>query len=104
MIRHIVLVNFRDDISDAHKDEIYGDLRALVGQIDGLLNASFGPNVSPEGLSKGYRDGFTMDLRDADARDRYLAHPAHQAAGAKLVAATQGGPDGVLPFDLEIAE
>ena len=102
MIRHIVLVNFRDDVSADHRAEIYADLRALVGTIDGLLNASFGPNVSPEGLSKGYRDGFVMDLRDADARDRYLAHPAHQAAGAKLVAATEGGLDGVLPFDLDI--
>lgn len=102
MIRHIVLIRFRDDVSEDHKREIYGDLRALVGQIDGLTAATFGANVSPEGLSKGYRDGFTMDLRDAAARDRYLADPRHQAAGAKLVAACEGGLDGVLPFDLEV--
>lgn len=102
MIRHIVLVRFRDDLSEEHKQNIYADLRALVGTIDGVLSAQFGPNVSPEGLSKGFRDGFVMDLRDAEARDRYLADPAHQAAGAKLVAACEGGLDGVLPFDLEI--
>jgi hypothetical protein len=102
MIRHIVLVKFRDDVSEEHRQEIYADLRALVGKIDGLLHASFGPNVSPEGLSKGFRDGFVMDLRDAEARDQYLAHPLHQAAGAKLVAACEGGLDGVLPFDLEV--
>jgi hypothetical protein len=102
MIRHIVLIKFRDDVSKEHRQEIYGDLRALVGQIDGLLNATFGPNVSPEGLSKGFRDGFVMDLRDAESRDRYLVHPAHQAAGGKLVAACEGGLEGVLPFDLEV--
>ena len=102
MIRHIVLVNFRDDVSDEHKAGIYAELRALVGKIDGLESASFGPNVSPEGLSKGFRDGFTMDLRDAESRDRYLADPDHQAAGAKLVAAAAGGVDGLIVFDLRI--
>lgn len=102
MIRHIVLVRFRDDVSEEHKAEVYGDLRALVGKIDGLESAQFGPNVSPEGLSKGFRDGFVMDLRDAESRDRYLADPAHRAAGAKLVALCENGLDGVLPFDLEI--
>ena len=102
MIRHIVLLKFRADVSDEHRQEIYGELRGLVGKIDGLLEANFGANVSPEGLSKGYRDGFVMDLRDAESRDRYLADPAHQAAGAKLVALCEEGLDGVLPFDLEI--
>src|SRR5690606_14550641 len=89
MIRHIVLIKFRDDVSAEHRQEIYADLRALVGRIDGLTAAHFGPNISPEGLSKGFRDGFVMDLRDTEARDRYLAHPLHQAAGAKLVAACE---------------
>ena len=102
MIRHIVLVRFRDDVSEEHRQDIYAELRGLVGKIDGLLDASFGPNISPEGLSKGFRDGFVMDLRDTEARDRYLAHPLHQAAGAKLVAACEGGLEGVLPFDLEV--
>jgi hypothetical protein len=102
MIRHVVLVKFRADVSAEHREEIYAELRALVGKIDGLLSATFGPNVSPEGLSKGFRDGFMMDLRDADARDRYLADPRHGAAGARLVAAAEGGLDGVLPFDIEI--
>ena len=70
MIRHIVLIKFRDDVSEEHRQEIYAELRGLVGKIDGLIIATFGPNVSPEGLSKGFRDGFIMDLRDAESRDR----------------------------------
>ena len=101
MIRHIVLLRFRDDVSEARRRELYAELRALVGRIDGLTSAVFGPNVSPEGLSKGFRDGFIMELRDAEARDRYLADPRHQAVGRKLVEACEGGLEGILPFDLE---
>ena len=103
MIRHCVFVKFRADVTADEKAEIYAGLNALVGQIDGLLTADFGPNTSPEGQNKGFDDGFVMDLADAAARDRYLADPAHKAAGAKLVAALEGGVAGLVVFDLEIA-
>jgi hypothetical protein len=102
MIRHCVLVKFRPDVSDEERAVIYADLGALVGQIDGLLSAHFGANVSPEGLAQGYNDGFIMDLADEAARDRYLADPAHKAAGSRLVAALEGGVAGLLVFDLEL--
>ena len=100
MIRHCVFVKFRADVSTEQKADIYAGLNALVGQIDGLLSADFGPNISPEGQSKGFEDGFIMDLADDAARDRYLADPAHKAAGAKLVAALEGGVAGLMVFDL----
>ena len=43
-----------------------------------------------------------MDLADAAARDRYLVDPAHKAAGARLVAALEGGATGLVVFDLEV--
>nr|WP_287285619.1 hypothetical protein [Mesorhizobium sp.] len=43
-----------------------------------------------------------MDFRDAAARDAYLVHEAHSRAGARLVAALEGGTDGLMVFDLEI--
>jgi hypothetical protein len=103
MIRHCVFVKFRADVSADERSGIYAGLAALVGQIDGLLSADFGPNISPEGRSQGYNDGFIMDLADAAARDRYLTDPAHKAAGAKLVAALEGGRDGLMIFDMEVA-
>lgn len=103
MIRHCVFFKFRTGVSADERTEIYAGLHALVGQIDGLIRADFGPNVSPEGLAKGFADGFIMDLADAAARDRYLVDPAHKAAGARLVAALEGGRDGLIVFDLEVA-
>lgn len=102
MIRHCVFYKFRTDISAAERAAIHAGLAALVGQIEGLLSAQFGPNVSPEGLGQGFNDGFTMDFIDEAARDRYLPHPAHQAAGARLVAALEGGRDGLIVFDMKV--
>lgn len=102
MIRHCVFVKFRTDVSATERADIYAGLAALVGQIDGLLRADFGPNISPEGMAKGFNDGFIMDLADAAARDRYLVDPAHKAAGARLVAALEGGREGLLVFDLQL--
>ena len=102
MIRHCVFFKFRADVPQAERDGIYAQLGALVGPTDGLISAKFGPNVSPEGLGKGFNHGFVMDLSDAAARDRYLVDPAHQAAGTRLVAALEGGTDGLIVFDLEV--
>jgi hypothetical protein len=102
MIRHCVFVKFRSDVSEQERATVYSGLSALVGQIDGLLSADMGANVSPEGLAQGFNDGFIMDLEDEAARDRYLADPAHKAAGAKLVAALEGGRDGLIVFDMKI--
>jgi len=102
MIRHCVFVKFRPEITPEQRAEIYAGLNALVGQIEGLVSADFGPNISPEGQSKGFNDGFIMDLADDAARDRYLVDPAHKAAGAKLVAALEGGVAGLMVFDLKI--
>ena len=102
MIRHCVFVKFRADVDAGQRAEIYAGLNALVGQIEGLLSADFGPNISPEGQNKGFNDGFIMDLADEAARDRYLVDPAHKAAGGKLVAALEGGVAGLMVFDLKI--
>ena len=102
MIRHCVFVKFRSGVSADERADIYDGLAALVGQIEGLISADFGPNVSPEGLAQGFHDGFIMDLIDEEARDRYLVDPAHKAAGSRLVAALEGGRNGLIVFDLKI--
>jgi len=102
LIRHCVFVRFRSDVTEAQRADIYAGLSALVGRIEGLLTFRAGPNVSPEGKSRGYDDGFIMDLADRAALDRYLDDPDHKAAGAKLVAALDGGRDGLMVFDLDM--
>jgi len=103
MIRHFVLLRFRDDVSEETKDSIYGDLDALRGHIQGIRHFQAGPNISVEyDLIRGFKDAFWFDFENAAVRDAYLVDAAHQAAGARIVAHTSGGADGVVVVDMEI--
>jgi Stress responsive A/B Barrel Domain len=79
-IRHCVLVRFKPN-ADVLK--IFTELKAN----------------SPEGLQRGHSHGFTVDFRDAKSRDAYLSHPEHQKVGGMIVAAAEGGIDGVTVLD-----
>ncbi len=102
MIRHYVFVKFRNDVSDGDKQAAFRALANLTQTIPEIRAASFGTNLSPEGLTQGYEDGFAMDFDDLAARDAYLIHPDHRKAGAEMVALVEGGRDGVFVFDMEI--
>ena len=104
MIRHCVLVRFRDDVPATERVAIHADLEALRTVIDGMGKVQFSANVSPEPFARGFTHGFTIDFRDAAARDAYLVHEAHQRAGARLVAALDGGTDGLMVIDLEVTQ
>lgn len=100
-IRHIVLCRFRADVPASERQAIFDQLAALRGHLKGITAMSFGANVSPEGLGQGFAHGFTIDFADAAARDAYLADDAHGKAGARLVAALEGGLTGLVVFDGE---
>ena len=102
MIRHIVFVRFAPTTLDAKVDAIFAELAALRQHLPGLLAFTAGPDTSPEGLSKGYTHAFTADFASAADRDAYLAHPAHQAAGARLVRALDGGLGGLIVLDIPL--
>ena len=102
MIRHIVLLRFRPDVTADQRNVIYADLASLRSVIPGMLGVSYGPNVSTEGKDKGYAEAFAMDFVDEAARDAYLVHPDHKAVGSRLVAALEGGRDGLIVFDMVV--
>lgn len=103
MIRHCVFIRFRTDVGQQEKAEIYREIAGLKSRLPGLLAVHVGDNVSPKtGMDKGYAEGFIVDFADAAARDLYLADPHHRQTGAKIVAAADGGVDGIFVYDLEI--
>ncbi len=103
MIRHCVFVRFKAANAPTVRAAIFAEIAALQGRLPGLLAVHLGANVSPEaGMDKGFADGFIVDFSDAAARDAYLAYHEHQETGAKLVAASEGGMDGIFVYDLEI--
>lgn len=101
-VRHIVLCHFRHSVTSTEREAVFAELAGLRGHLPGILAMSFGANVSPEGLGQGFSHGFTIDFADATARDAYLADAAHGRAGAKLVAALDGGASGLIVFDIEV--
>ncbi len=102
MIRHFVMMRFRDDVSSQTKAEIYAGLDKLKERLSGMVAFHAGPNVSPETpVIHGNNDAFWVDFADAAARDAYLVDEKHQELGARIVSLTKGGVDGVTVVDLE---
>ncbi|MGH6893690.1 MAG: Dabb family protein [Dongiaceae bacterium] len=105
MIRHCVFVRFRREVGSDERVAILRQFAGLKGKNPGLRAVHIGANVSPEsGMDKRYSEGFVMDFRGARARGAYLAPVEHQAIGRQLLAAPQGGIEGVLVYDIEVAE
>ena len=104
MIRHVVLVRFREAVSATEIAAIFQQLDDLRQKLAGMKVFCHGSNVSPEGLARGYTHAFTVDFIDAAARDAYLAHPDHEAAGARLVKAAEGGLSGLLVLDFALEQ
>ncbi|MES2813539.1 MAG: Dabb family protein [Pseudomonadota bacterium] len=100
MIRHIVLLKARPDVTEAHIQSIFADLHAL--KLPGILAIHSGRSESPEQIERGYLHGFTVDFADWQALAAYQVHPDHKRVGAALVAAAQGGIEGILVFDLPV--
>lgn len=102
MIRHIVLVRFADSTPAGEIEAVFADLAALKSHLPGMRGFAAGANVSPERLDKGFTHAFTIDFEDVAARDAYLDHPAHKAAGARLLCATADGLDALAVIDLAL--
>ncbi len=102
MIRHIVLIRFNPDMTEARIAAIFDELHLIEGRLDGLLNITSGRSESPEKIERGYLHGFVADFVDWAALQAYQDHPMHKAVGAQLVANAVGGLDGILVFDLPV--
>jgi hypothetical protein len=105
MIRHVVLLRFDPQTSAETINEVFAGFGALAARLSGITAVSYGKNVSPEGLDRGYLHGFVMDFKSPSARDAYLAHPEHVAfAEGTVIPALAAGLDSIAVFDYEIAE
>jgi len=102
-VRHIVLCRFRSDVPPASRLAFFEQIRRLT-EVPGIAFTHFqcGPNVSPEGFGMNLSDGFVMDFASRDDWFAYLAHPTHQAIGARLLEALEGGTQGLLVFDIDL--
>ena len=80
MFIHTFLFQWHASVTDEMKERAGREIRALQGQIPGLLETSYGANVSPRG--QGFTHGGVMKFKDKASLEAYTPHPVH----AKLVA------------------
>lgn len=98
MIRHIVLIRFRPEVSEQRVAGIFAALAPLSERLGFGFHA--GRSQSPEKIERGYLHGFTIDFADWEALAVYAEDPEHKAFGGQLVAHAEGGVEGILVFDL----
>ena len=104
MIRHIVLIKFKPDMSEAAIAAIFADLHDIQKVLPGVISITSGKSQSPEQIERGFMHGFVADFSNWDALQAYQDHPDHQRVGSALVAGAIGGIDGILVFDLPVIE
>ena len=76
MYIHTFLFQWNSSVTSEMQDRAAREIRALQGQIPGLLETSYGANTSPR--SQGFTHGGVMKLTDKAALDRYNTHPVHE--------------------------
>jgi len=88
MLRHVVLLKFNETCSEAQVQALVDGMNGLAGQVPQLLSLKHGKDA---GLSGGdYDYALVADFASEADYAAYLAHPAHRAVGASIVAIMAG--------------
>ncbi|WP_394236429.1 Dabb family protein [Niallia oryzisoli] len=97
MIEHIVLIRFKNELSNAQLDELIQKTLSLKDYIPGIIDIQQGRNFSTR--SKGYEIALTARFTDRAALENYLPHPKHQEILASL---KELGLEDTIVVDFEI--
>jgi lysophospholipase L1-like esterase len=85
VLRHVVLIKFKDSSSAADIEKVVTAFAALPTKISEIKGFEWGTDVSPEGKAEGMTHCFLLTFATAADRDAYLPHPAHREFGALVV-------------------
>ena len=82
MIRHILLIKFKDASLPDEIDKLKSLFESMPKKIEGVISVEWGTNDSPEGMNKGYTHCVLMTFSDEAGRQNYLPHMEHDALKA----------------------
>jgi hypothetical protein len=77
LLRHVVLVKFKEDLTESQVQEVVDAYAALKGKVESILDIEYGTNISMENKSAGFTHGFVITFADQKGLDDTLPHPAH---------------------------
>ncbi|PXA05062.1 stress protein [Coraliomargarita sinensis] len=100
MIRHLLLIQFKDNATTEQIDEVEALFRAIPDKVDGVVSTEWGLNDSPEGKNKNFTHAVLMDFADEAGRHNYLPHPEHEA----LKAVFKPLVEDIIVFDYTVAD
>lgn len=91
MVKHIVLWNFKEELSEQEKKEaaarIKKELEAVKEQVSGVISI----DVVTDSLASSNKDiGLISVFENEEALKNYQVHPAHVAAGGYIKTVTEG--------------
>ena len=84
-VKHIGFFKFKTEFTGDDIAEVWRIMENLRREIPGILDFSYGENMSTEGLSQGFTHSFVMLFENRNARDAYLPHPVHQDAVRRVL-------------------
>jgi len=77
MLVHIVCWKYKNETTDAERDEHRARLQALVGVIPEIVSFEVGADILH--LDRSFDTGLVATFADRAALDAYTVHPDHQA-------------------------
>ena len=83
-LMHVVTFKFKASATKPQIDSVVAAFKALKTTIPTIRQFSWGTNVSPENLNKGFTHAFVLSFGSDRDRDAYLVHPDHVAFGRLL--------------------
>jgi len=84
LLRHVVLLKFKDGTTDEQIGQIERAFCALPEKIDAIYDFEWGTDVSVENRQQGFTHCFLVTFLSEEDRASYLPHPAHKAFGELL--------------------
>lgn len=79
LLRHVVLIKFKESSSEEDISEVEEAFSSLQDKIPEIKDYEWGTNNSPEGLDKGFTHCFLVTFESEEDRSTYLPHPEHKA-------------------------
>lgn len=82
MLKHVVFLKFKSDISDADIEDIEKGLASLPARIPEIKRYEFGRDILH--TERSYDFALISEFEDQDAMNRYQTHPYHFAVLNKI--------------------
>jgi hypothetical protein len=95
VLRHVVLLKFKDGTTNQQIKDIENTFCALPSKISAINDFEWGTDVSIDNRSEGFTHCFVLTFLNEADRGNYLPHPAHQ----ELVSMSRPYLDKILVID-----